>query len=47
MQSLCFIKYCALTIVSFGLNNGIIEAPAVEFSSQRQSPSEVAAVIHN
>jgi len=46
VQCLCFIKYCALIIASFRMNNGMIEAPTVEFNLNVNRPNEVIAAIH-
>jgi hypothetical protein len=47
MQRSYFIRLCVLILASFRLDNGMIEAHAVEFDLDVGSPSEVVAAVHD
>jgi len=46
MQRLCPVLLCALILASFRLDNGMIEAHAIESDLDVGRPSEVVVAIH-
>ena len=47
VQRLCCIRFCAFILASLRLDDGMIEAHAVEFDLDVGSPSEVVAAVHS